>query len=96
MLPEDKKQELLRQIKQEIYTNPNKNYYVLYKDYSDCKGTIYGQEDNVYTIITSSLSYVKQLQNNGFIVYIQTKNDRIVHIIKNRNLKTKLKFLEKK
>ena len=90
MLPEDKKQELLREIKQEVYNNPNKTYYGLYKDYSNCKGAIYGQEDNIYIIITSSLTYAKQLKNNGYTIYIQTKtnevkNNDMIHIVRVEN-----------
>ena len=78
MLKEDIKTKIVRQLKQEIYNNPNKTYYGLYKDYSNCKGTIYGQEDNIYIIITSSLTYAKQLKNNGYTIYIKADSDRII------------------
>lgn len=78
MLPETKKQELLKQIKQEVYNNPNKTYYGLYKDYSNCKGTIYGQEDNVYIITTSSFTYAKQLKDSGYIVYMKATDKKII------------------
>ena len=80
MLPEAKKQGLLKEIKQEIYNNPNKTYYGLYKDYSNCKGTIYGQKDNIYTIVTSSVTYAKQLRDNGYTIYIQAKDDKIFKV----------------
>ena len=90
MLKEDIKTKIIRQLKQEVYNNPNKTYYGLYKDYSNCKGTIYGQEDNVYIIITSSLTYAKQLKNNGYTIYIQTKtneakNNNMIHIVRVEN-----------
>lgn len=90
MLSEDKKQELLREIKQEVYNNPNKIYYGLYKDYSNCKGTIYGQEDSIYTVVTSSSTYAKQLKANGYTIYIQTKtneakNNDMIHIVRVEN-----------
>ena len=78
MLPETQKQALLKKIKQEAYNNPNKTYYGLYKDYSNCKGTIYGQKDNIYIIITSSVTYAKQLKDNGYTIYIQTNGDKII------------------
>lgn len=85
MLPEAKKQELLREIKQEVYNNPNKIYYGLYKDYSTCKGTIYKQEDNIYIIITSSLTYAKQLKDSGYIVCMQADGNRIIKLLKKRS-----------
>ena len=86
MLPKAKKQELLREIKQEVYNNPNKTYYGLYKDYSNCKGTIYGQEDNVYIITTSSVTYANLLKDNGYTIYIQTEGDKIIKIEKQRDV----------
>lgn len=87
MLPEAKKQELLREIKQEVYNNnPNKTFYGLYKDYSNCKGTIYGQEDNVYIITTSSVTYANLLKDNGYTIYIQTNGDKIIKIEKQRDV----------
>lgn len=71
MLPDTKKQVLLREIKQEVHNNPNKTYYGLYKDYSKCKGTICGQKDNIYIVVTSSITYVKQLRDNGYIICMQ-------------------------
>lgn len=78
MLSEAKKQELLRQIKQEVYNNPNKIYYGLYKDYSNCKGKIYNQKDNIYTVITSSFTYAKQLKDSGYIVYMKATDEKII------------------
>lgn len=84
MLSEDKKQELLREIKQEVYNNPNKTFYGLYKDYSNCKGTIYGQEDSIYTVVTSSSTYAKQLKANGYIVCMQADGNRIIKLLEKR------------
>lgn len=66
MLSKERETILLNELQQEIDNNPNQVYYVLYKDYSDCKGTIYKQEDNIYTIITSSHTYVTHLEAMGF------------------------------
>lgn len=86
MLPETKKQELLREIKQEVYNNPNKIYYGLYKDYSTCKGTIYGQEDSVYIITTSSVTYANLLKNNGYTIYLKSDGNKIIKIEKQRDV----------
>ena len=86
MLPEIKKQALLREIKQEVYNNPNKTFYGLYKDYSNCKGNIYGQEDNIYIITTSSVTYANLLKDNGYTIYIQTDGDKIIKIEKQRDV----------
>ena len=84
MLPEAKKQELLREIKQEVYNNPNKIYYGLYKDYSNCKGTIYGQEDSIYTVVTSSSTYANLLKDNGYTIYMQADGNRIIKLLEKR------------
>ena len=66
MLSKERETILLNELQQEIDNNPNQVYYVLYKDYSDCQGVIYGQEDNIYTIITSSHTYLTHLEAMGF------------------------------
>jgi hypothetical protein len=86
MLKEDIKTKIIRQLKQEVYNNPNKTYYGLYKDYSNCKGTIYGQEDNIYIITTSSVTYANLLRDNGYTIYIQTDGDKIIKIEKQRDV----------
>ena len=65
------KQDLLKKIDEEIYNNPNTIYFGLYKDYSKYNGTIYGQDNNIYLIVTSSITYVNFLQKNGFHLLVQ-------------------------
>lgn len=79
MLSEIKRQELLRKIKREVYKNPHETYYGLYKDYSDCKGVIYRQEDNIYMIVTSSITYANQLQENGYNICMQVQDCKIIN-----------------
>lgn len=66
MLSKEKEKILVANMQKEINNNPNQVYYGLYKDYSDCKGVIYGQEDNIYTIITSSHTYATNLEAMGY------------------------------
>lgn len=66
MLSKEKEEALLKDIQKEVNNNPNQVYYGLYKDYSDYKGIIYGQKDNIYTIITSSHTYVTHLEAMGY------------------------------
>lgn len=65
------KQNLLKKIEKEAYNNPNAIYFGLYKDYSKYKGTIYGQDNNIYLIVTSSTTYLNFLQDNGFHLVVQ-------------------------
>lgn len=84
MLLQEKKDILFKQMQQEVNNNPNQVYYGLYKDYSNCKGVIYGQEDNIYTVITSSATYAEYLEAMGYykaFVY-KCSNFRIGKIIK--------------
>lgn len=80
MLSETKKQELIKIIREEMFNHPNKAFWGLYKDYSNCKGTIYGQKDNIYLIVTSSFTYVNQLKDSGYTIYIQGKDDKLIKI----------------
>lgn len=66
MLLEEKKDLLFKQIQEEVNNNPHQVYYGLYKDYSNHKGTIYGQKDNIYTVITSSDTYLNHLESMGY------------------------------
>ena len=66
MLSQEKEKALLENIQKEVNNNPNQVYYGLYKNYSDCKGVIYGQEDNIYTVITSSHTYATKLEAMGY------------------------------
>ena len=57
---------LLKKITQEIKKNPNQGCYGLYKNYSDLKGNIYKENDNISTIVTSSHTYINQLIDMGY------------------------------